>query len=127
MTLDRVSKRSLFVHLIVGPTTCPMTLDVARGLEVDHDPVGRALRDPHEVRDIAQPYFRIACDAEQGVSVIRQERPARFGWCCLCSNSHFCFLKTKVYRSGASATPVANRHSCILQQAGRPQLLHNKS
>lgn len=79
MTLDRVSKRSLRMHFIVGPATRSMTLDVSRGLEVDDDPVGCSLRDPHEIGDVAEPYLRVASDAEQGVSVVREERPARFG------------------------------------------------
>jgi len=50
--------------------------EIGRGLEVRHDLLHGAFRDPDPFSDVSQPSVRIQVQTHQDVAMIAQERPA---------------------------------------------------
>lgn len=44
--------------------------------ELGHDPLGGSFGDPHPLGDVTEANAGVACDAEQDLRVVRDERPA---------------------------------------------------
>jgi hypothetical protein len=70
---EGVMQRKLGIHLVdVSPATS-LANDVAVLDQLGDDPMGASLRDPHRLGDITQANAGVVRDAEQDLSVVRQE------------------------------------------------------
>jgi hypothetical protein len=54
-------------------------LQVRPFYEIGDDALHGALSDPHHLRHVPESHIRISCDAEQDLSVIRDEAPRLLG------------------------------------------------
>jgi pimeloyl-ACP methyl ester carboxylesterase len=75
--LEHVRKLAVGVHRIDAAPAVAPAYQVARFLELAHDPVRGQLRDADAVGDVAQPHLGLAGDAEESVRVVREQAERR--------------------------------------------------
>lgn len=89
VALHGVAQRQIRLHLVGVAPALTGAAQVPGVDELADDALGGALGDPDDRCDVAKAYPRIPRDAEQDVSMVRQERPAGWlGW------RRYTYLKT---------------------------------
>jgi hypothetical protein len=64
------------IEYVVVPPPLALAVDVAGLHKLRDDSLSRSLRNPHRLGDIAQAHARVALQAEEHLSVTREEMPA---------------------------------------------------
>lgn len=72
---QRMAERKLGVNLVAVPAADARAGDVAGSDEVGDDVLSGAERDADPVADVLDPDAGIRSDADEGVRVVREERP----------------------------------------------------
>jgi len=73
--LGAVAHLHIAVDDVAASSSDSFALQVRRFYEISDDALHGAFSDPHHLRNVPESHIRISCDAEQDLSVIRDEAP----------------------------------------------------
>ena len=73
--LGAVPHLHVAVDDVAASSSDSLALQVRRFHEIGDDALHGAFSDPHHLRNVPESHIRLSCDAEQDLSVIRDEVP----------------------------------------------------